>query len=92
MEERRAKKEGRGKNQRVVGKIVGEHYIESSKRSATEEFQFSSVLCDLLEGWDREVERETQVGGDMGIYVHIYLIHFSVQQKLTQHWKPTILQ
>ena len=33
----------RGTNQRVVGKIVGEHYIESSKRSATEEFQFRKV-------------------------------------------------
>ena len=33
----------RGKNQRVVGKIVGAHYIESCKRSATEEFQFRKV-------------------------------------------------
>ena len=29
----------------------------------------SSVLCDRLEGWDREGGRETQEGGDMGICV-----------------------
>ena len=28
-------------------------------------------LCDHLEGWDREGGRETQEGGDMGIYVYI---------------------
>ena len=27
------------------------------------------MLCDHLEGKDREGERETQEGGDMGIYV-----------------------
>ena len=27
-----------------------------------------------------------------GIYVHMWLIHFAVQQKLTQHCKATILQ
>ena len=27
-----------------------------------------------------------------GIYVHIWLIHFVVQQKLTQHCKATIFQ
>ena len=31
--------------------------------------EISSVLCDHLEGWDREGGRETQEGGDMGIYV-----------------------
>ena len=31
----------------------------------------SSVLCDHLEGWDREGGRETQEGGDMGIYVYV---------------------
>ena len=30
-----------------------------------------SGLCDHLEGWDREGGRETQEGGDMGIYVYI---------------------
>ena len=41
------------------------------------------MLCDDLEGWDREVRGEAQEGGDMGIYVCIWLIHFVVQQKLT---------
>ena len=27
------------------------------------------MFCDHLEGWDREGGRETQEGGDMGIYV-----------------------
>ena len=31
--------------------------------------EISSVLCDHLEGWDREDGREMQKGGDMGIYV-----------------------
>ena len=50
------------------------------------------MLCDHLEGWDRESGREAQVGGDMGIYVCIKLIHFVVQQKLTQHCKAFMLQ
>ena len=50
------------------------------------------MLCDHLEGWDREGGRETQEGGDMGIYVYISLTHFLVQQKLTQHCKAIILQ
>ena len=29
------------------------------------------MLCDHLEGWDRESEREVQEGGDMGIYVYV---------------------
>ena len=52
----------------------------------------SSMLCDDLEGWDREGGREAQEGGDMGMYVYIQLIHFVVQQKLTQHRKAIILQ
>ena len=28
----------------------------------------------------------------MGIYVYVQLIHFAVQQKLTQHCKATVLQ
>ena len=43
--------------------------------------------CDHLEGWDREGGRETQEGGDMGIYVYVQLIHFVIQQKLTHHCK-----
>ena len=41
------------------------------------------MLCDNLEGWDREGGRETQAGEDMGIDVCIQPIHFVVQQKLT---------
>ena len=41
------------------------------------------MLCDDLEGWDKEGGREAQERGDMGIYVCIWLIHFVVQQKLT---------
>ena len=52
----------------------------------------STVLCDHLEGCDREGGREMQEGGDMGIYVYIELIHFVVQQKLTPHCKAIILQ
>ena len=33
--------------------------------------EISSVLCDHLERWDRERGRETQEGGDVGIYVCI---------------------
>ena len=33
--------------------------------------EISSVLCDHLEGWDREGGRETQEGGDMGTYVYV---------------------
>ena len=50
------------------------------------------MLCDDLEGWDREDGREAQEGGDMGIYVYLELIHFVVQQKLTQYCKVIILQ
>ena len=50
------------------------------------------MLCDDLVGWDREGGREAQEGGDMGIYVYIQLIHFVIQQKLTQHCKAIILQ
>ena len=47
---------------------------------------------DDLEGWDREDGREAQEGGDMGTYVRIWLIHFDVQQKLTQYCEAIILQ
>ena len=33
--------------------------------------QGDQVLCDHLEGWDREGGRETQEGGDIGIYVYV---------------------
>ena len=48
--------------------------------------------CDHLEGWDSEGGRETQEGGDMGIYVYVWLIHFVIQWKLTHHCKAIILQ
>ena len=54
--------------------------------------EISYILCDHLEGWDRECGREAQEGGDMEIYVFIELIHFVIQQKLTQHCKAIILQ
>ena len=41
------------------------------------------MLCDHLEGGDREGGRETQEGRDMGIYVYIQLIHF-VDRKSTR--------
>ena len=50
------------------------------------------MICDHLVGGDREGGRETQEGGDMVIYVYIQLIHFVVQQKLTQHCKAIIFQ
>ena len=50
------------------------------------------MLCDDLEGWDREGGREAHEGGDMGIYVCIWLIHFVVQQKLAQYCEAIILQ
>ena len=50
------------------------------------------MLCDHLEWWDREGRKETQEEGDMGIYVYTVLIHFVIQQKLTQHCKAIILQ
>ena len=50
------------------------------------------VLCDDLEGWVKEGGREAQEGGDMGTCVCIWLIHFVVQQKLTQYSEAIILQ
>ena len=50
------------------------------------------MLCDHLEGWDREGGRETQEGGDMGIYVYVWLIHFAIKRKLTHYCKASILQ
>ena len=50
------------------------------------------MLCDHLEGCDREGGRETPDGGDMGICEYVELIHFVIQQKLTKHCKAIILQ
>ena len=49
------------------------------------------MLCNDLERWVREGRREAQEGRDMGICVCIWLIHFGVQQKLTQHYEAIIL-
>ena len=47
------------------------------------------MLCDDLGGWDEgRGGRSTREG----IYVFIQLIHFVVQQKLTQHYKAILLQ
>ena len=57
--------------------------IASQWEAAAQHREVSSVLCVHLEGWDRESGRETQEGGDMGIYVYVQLIHFVIKQKLT---------
>ena len=54
--------------------------------------EIGSLLCDDLEGWDREDGREAQEGGDMGSCVCIWLISFVVQQKLTRYCEAIILQ
>ena len=50
------------------------------------------MLCDDIEGGDREGGREPEEGGDMGLYVCTWLVHFVVQQKLIQHCEAIILQ
>ena len=50
------------------------------------------MLCDDLEGCDREDGMEAQEGGDTGTCVCIWLIRFVVQQKLTQYCEAIILQ
>ena len=50
------------------------------------------MLCDHLEGWDREGGRETQEGGDMGIYIYIHIADSLCYQKLTQQCKAIKLQ
>ena len=51
--------------------------------------ELSVVLCDELDGWDGEVRGSSK---REGICVYRELIHFIVQQKLTQHCKAIILQ
>ena len=50
------------------------------------------MLCDDLEGWDRERGREAREGGDMRTCVCIWPIRFVVQQKLTRYCEAIILQ
>ena len=63
--------------------------IDSYWETALQCREFTLVLSGDLEGWDKGVggrsERE-------GTYVYLKLIHFIVQQKLTQHCKETIPQ
>ena len=47
------------------------------------------MLCKDLGRWDGGVGRRSR---REGIYVYVELIHFIVQQKLTQHCKAIILQ
>ena len=42
------------------------------------------MFCDDLEGWDREGGREAQEGGDMGIYVCIWLAEMNSEQRCGQ--------
>ena len=50
------------------------------------------MLCDDIEGRDREGGREAQEGGDTGTSVCIWLIRFVVQQELTRYCEAIILQ
>ena len=45
----------------------------------------NSFQCSVMTSMGMESRREW-------IYVYVWLIHFAVQQKLTQHCKSTILQ
>ena len=45
----------------------------------------NSTQCPVVTQMGRKSKEE-------GIYVYVWLIHFAVQQKLTQHCKATILQ
>ena len=47
------------------------------------------MLCGDLDGWDGWGGGRSQ---REGIYIYIELIHFIVQQELTQHCKAIILQ
>ena len=42
------------------------------------------MLCDDLEGWDKEGGREAQEGGDMGTCVCIWLICFVVHHSIVK--------
>ena len=65
--------------------------VDSQWEATAQHREISSVLCDHLEGWDREVRREMQVGVDMGIYAYVQLIHLVIKKKLTHHCKANIL-
>ena len=67
-------------------------YLKGWSKADASHREIRSVLCEPLEGWDREGGRETQEGGDNGICVYVWLIHFVIQQKLTQQSKAIVLQ
>ena len=50
------------------------------------------MLWDNLEGWDREGGREAREGGDIGMYVCMWLIHFVVPRRLAQYCEAVIHQ
>ena len=45
--------------------------IASGKQPHSTGRSARGFVVDHLEGWDREGGRETQEGGDMGIYVYV---------------------
>ena len=52
--------------------------MENSFQKLVLDREISSVLCDHLEGCDREGGRQMQEGRDMGIYVYVQLTHFVI--------------
>ena len=64
----------------------------SQWEAAAQHREIISMLCKYLEGWDSVGAREAQEGGDMVIYVGIWLIHFVAQQKRAQYCEAIILQ
>ena len=43
----------------------------NKEKSTGQEQSENKPICVYLEEWDREGRRETQEGGDMGIYVYV---------------------
>jgi len=39
--------------------------------------EFTSALCDDLEGWDRDSGKEVQEKGDTYLYIYIYTYTYS---------------
>ena len=61
--------------------------IDSKQKVAVEHRELSSVLCDDLE------DGMVGMGGRLkGEQIYFTLIHFIVQQKLTQHCNAIVLQ
>ena len=53
----------------IFRRLFKTNLVASGKQHREE---ISSVLCDHVEGWDREGGRETQERGDMGRYMYTY--------------------